>query len=401
MTLKILHIIPSVSAVRGGPSKAIFEMVASLQAHKDLDVEIATTNDDGPNLLDVPLNQKTYYNDTPVWFFPRFSPSSTPIREFAFSFALTKWLWQNIQNYDLVHVHAIFSYPPTVAMAIARQKGVPYIVRPLGQLCEWSLAQSARRKEIYLDLIERENLNSCQYLHLTSCQEQEEFNRLDFRSDSFILPHGLNVSQQVDNSRELLREHFNLPHDEPIVLFLSRIHPKKGLDHLIPALKSITAKRFTFILAGNGDPDYEQQVRELIHSNGLQDRTIMPGFVEGKLKELLLQGSDVFALTSYSENFGVAVLEALAAGTPALVTPGVALANEVQKNQLGYVVPQSKTDIAEALQTYFEATPEFKDGLSKRAYDFVVDNYSWTTISEKLKTIYQNILNINSVSDYA
>lgn len=401
MIPNVLHVIPSVSPVRGGPSKAIFEMAASLQSSQSINVDIATTNDDGPVLLDIPLKQKIIYNGANVWFFHRFSPENTPIREFAFSLDLTKWLWQNIQNYDLIHIHAIFSYPSTIAMAISRQKNVPYIVRPLGQLCEWSLEQSALRKKIYLGLVERKNLNSCQRLHLTSHQEQEECKRLDLDSNSFILPHGLSISQQITDSRQLLRERFQLPQDEPIILFLSRIHPKKGLDHLIPALKSIAHRRFTFILAGNGDPDYEQRVQALIANNGLEHRTIMPGFVEGELKDLLLQGSDIFALTSYSENFGVAVLEALAAGTPALVTPGVALADEVQKNQLGYVVSQNKTDIANALCAYLDATSELKDDLSNRAYDFVANNYSWTTIAAKLKTIYQDILNYKSVSDYA
>ncbi|MEA5466500.1 glycosyltransferase [Leptothoe sp. PORK10 BA2] len=401
MTLRVLHVIPSVSPVRGGPSKAIFEMAASLQDSHDTEVEIATTNDDGPDLLDVPLNQKIFYNGVNVWFFPRFSPKIAPVREFAFSFNLTKWLWENIQNYDLVHVHAIFSYPSTIAMAIARQKSVPYIVRPLGQLCEWSLAQSAQRKKIYLALAERKNLNGCNQVHLTSRQEQEEFNKLDLKSSSFILPHGLNVSSKIFDARNLLRAHFQLPTDEPVILFLSRIHPKKGLDYLIPALKSIADKRFTFILAGNGDPAYEEKVRELIHTNGLQDRIIMPGFIEGRLKELLLQGSDIFALTSYSENFGVAVLEALAAGTPALVTPGVALAHEVKEHQLGYVVPQNNADIAKALCTYLESPAEAKNSLSRRASEFVSAHYSWTRIAKELNVIYQNILTNKSTFDYA
>ncbi|MEO0351108.1 MAG: glycosyltransferase [Cyanobacteria bacterium P01_A01_bin.15] len=399
--MKVLHVIPSVSSTRGGPSKAIFEMVASLKSNKSIEVEIATTNDDGPNLLNVPLYTKTKHNGVNVWFFPRFSPNIPPVREFAFSLALTKWLWINIQNYDLVHVHAIFSYPSTTAMAIARKKKVPYIVRPLGQLCEWSLSQSAQRKKIYLDLIERQNLNSSQKVHLTSCQEQEEFNKLGLESTSFILPHGLNLAEKITHARTTLRERFQLPDDEPIVLFLSRIHPKKGLDHLIPALKSIASKRFTFILAGNGDPTYEEEIRQLICDNNLQDKTIMPGFVEGELKELLLQGSDIFVLTSYSENFGVAVLEALAAGTPALVTPGVALAHEVQEHQLGYVIPQNDVDIARALSTYLEAPAEVKKNLSSRAYDFVSSRYSWARITTELNTIYQNIVDTKSVSDYA
>jgi glycosyltransferase involved in cell wall biosynthesis len=387
--MKVLHIIPSVAPIRGGPSKAVLEMVKALR-DKGIETEIATTNDNGPDLLDVPLKQRTEYKQVPIYFFPRFSPHIHPVREFAFSNELTAWLWQKIRSYDLLHIHAIFSYPSTVAMAIARQQKVPYIVRPLGQLCEWSLQQSALKKQIYLNVIEKANINGASILHLTSKQEQQELSRLNLSTPSFILPHGISIPPTIPNARVRLREHLKLPSDEPIILFLSRLHPKKGLDYLIPALGKLTHHRFTFVIAGTGSSEYEAEVKSLVASQGIENCTYIAGFVEGESKNLLMQGADLFALTSHSENFGVAVLEALAAGLPVLVTDGVALADLVKEKNLGYVTELDVKEIASVLQQALEHPQEIKE-IGKRARQLISESYTWNQVASNLSSIYTNL----------
>ena len=386
--MKILHIIPSVALVRGGPSQAILETIAALN-DLGIEAEIATTNDNGDGLLDVPLKQKIIYQEVPVRFFPRFSPNIGAVREFAFSAELTAWLWNNIKNYDMLHVHAIFSYSSTIAMAIARFKKVPYICRPIGQLCGWSLQQGQQKKKFYLDLIERANLNGSQALHFTSEQEQQEASILNLKSNSFVLPHGLSVAPQILDAKQKLRQKYNLPNDELIILFLSRIHPKKGLDYLIPALGKLATKSFTFILAGNGDLEYEQEVTQLLQQYNLKDRTLQVGFVRGEQKNLLLQGSDLFALTSYSENFGVAVLEALAAATPALVTPGVALSSMLQEKDFGYVSDLNVDHIVESLEYCLTRQSELEN-FGIQAREFILQNYTWKSTASKLIDLYRN-----------
>jgi glycosyltransferase involved in cell wall biosynthesis len=390
--MKILHVIPSIAPVRGGPSQAIIEMVRVLE-NQGVEAMIATTNDNGLTLLDVPTNDWLRYQGVLVRFFPRFSPSQNSVREFAFSATFTQWLWHHVQDYDLIHVHAIFSYPSTVAMAIARLRGIPYIVRPLGQLCHWSLLQSAQKKQIYLKLIERSNLDSCQGLHLTSSQEQTEISLLKLRCPSFVIPHGLHISQPLKDASQQLRTHFQLPPDAPIVLFLSRLHPKKGLEYLIQALAKLPDQQFTFVIAGNGDKLYEEKIQRCLQEYNLRERTILTGFVEGELKQLLLQGADLFALTSHSENFGVSVLEALAAGTPVLVTQGVALSTEVEKHALGYVVPQEVNAITNALLKHFQLSEQQKLILRQKAHKFVLENYTWDKIARNLLQMYQAIVN--------
>ncbi|MDF5727464.1 MAG: glycosyltransferase [Rhizonema sp. PD38] len=393
--MKVLHVIPSVAQVRGGPSLAVIEMVKALR-NQGIDAEIATTNDNGPNLLDVPLGQCIEYQQVPVWFFPRFSPSFQALREFAFSSQLTTWLWQSVYKYDLIHVHAIFSYPSTVAMAIARQKQVPYVVRPLGQLCNWSLQQSVRKKQIYLKVIEQANLNHSRAIHFTSQQEQQEVSQLSLNTPSFILPHGLCIPPTIKNAHQRLRQYLNLPADEPIILFLSRLHPKKGLDYLIPALGKLTNYQFTFAIAGSGSKEYESEIESLLIDHSIRENTHLLGFVKGELKDLLMQGANLFTLTSHSENFGLAVLEALAVGLPVLVTPGVALADLVEQQHLGYVAKLDVSAIASSLQQALEH-PQEAHRMGDRARQLISQRYTWDKVASNLSNIYSQIINTKPV----
>ena len=392
--MKVLHVIPSVAAVRGGPSQAVIEMVRGLRS-QDVDAEIVTTNDNGKDLLDVPLYELTdrleEYANVPIRFFPRFSPNINAVREFAFSGALTTWLWQHITEYDLVHVHAIFSYASTIAMAIARIKNVPYITRPLGQLCEWSLQQSKLRKQIYLNVIERSNLLCSKSLHFTAEQEKTEFNQLGLNIPNFILPHGVYIPTPIPDAKTQVRKILHILDQRPIVLFMSRIHPKKGLEYLISALSKLKEYNFVLVIAGSGDPDYINQIKDLLKTHDICDRTHMIGFVKGETKNLYLQGADIFALTSHSENFGIAAIEALAAGTPVLITDGVAIAPMVKEQAIGYVTQLEVEAIASIIQEFFDH-PDIAKQKGDRATLYIAEHYSWAKITCRLMTVYKNLL---------
>ncbi len=389
--MKILHVIPSVSPARGGTSRAVLDMAIALRA-SGIDAEIATTNDDGDNLLDVPLGKSTIYDRVPTYFFARFSPQLPALREFAFSGSLTTWLFQNITKYDAIHVHALFSYTSTVAMSIARLKGVPYITTPHGLLCEWSLQQSAQKKQAYLNLIERANLDRARAIHVTCEQERDDVIALNLKSPTSILPLALTqMPVEIPDAANLLRQSLNCPADEPIILFLARLHYKKGLEYLIPALGKLGDRRFTFVIAGTGTPAYEAEIRDLLKTAGIENRTQMVGFVEGTQKDLLIQGADLFALTSHSENFGIAVLEALIVGTPVLLTPGVGLASVVRDNDLGYVADLNIDAIAQALDRYL-ADPQLAKPMGEHARQFTLENYTWDKIATDLIQVYRSVV---------
>jgi glycosyltransferase involved in cell wall biosynthesis len=391
MALRVLHIIPSLGPVHGGPSQAIVAMVQALR-QAGVEAEIATTDDNGPGLLTVPLHQRIQYQGVPVWFFPRWSSSLGAVRGFIFSAAFSRWLWHNLKHYDVVHIHALFCYPATAAMTMARLQAIPYVVRPLGMLCHWSLQQSARRKQVYLKLIEASNLNHSRLLHFTSPQEQAETAELGLAPPGVVIPHGLSLPAPLPEAPLQLRQRLGIGESVPVILFLSRLHPKKGLELLIEALARLKTREFALVIAGEGAPDYQASLQQLVSDRGLGDRTHFLGFVEGELKNLVLQGSDLFALTSHSENFGIAVLEAMAAGLPTLVTPGVALSSVIQEQGLGYVPDQTLEAISQDLQLWLGQLPQAR-AMGQRARAYVAAHYSWQKVAETLITLYGQLGN--------
>ena len=401
--MRVLHIIPSVAQVRGGPSQAVLEMVSALRL-EGVDAEIATTNDNGPTVLEVPCRQKINYSvglaakngmQVPVRFFERRPVQSGPLSEFLFSPSLTHWLWHHVPDYDLLHVHALFSYPSTAAMAIARWHQVPYLIRPIGQLCHWPLTQSATKKKAYLALIERDNLQKAKGIHFTTEQELEEASALNLTSSDFVVPHGVHLPTRLDQPKAQLRRRLNIPEASPILLFLSRLHPKKGLDRLIAALRHVDMPPFHLVIAGSGDPGYEAKIDRQLHASGLAARVHRVGFVTGERKQQLLQGADVFVLPSHSENFGVAVLEALAAGLPVMTSPQVALSPLIQDHNLGWVCDNTVEALTQTLQQTLTETDRY-DAMGQRARQVARAQFSWPKIAHQLSQAYEQCAAISN-----
>ena len=383
--MRVLHVIPSLGEQRGGPSAAALAMVAALNATGAVQAEIVSSNDNRVGTLDVDCNNLTEYREVPVWFFARYASMFSPIREYQIGIGARAWLRENMPSYDVVHVHAIFSYMSTVGMSLARELSVPYVVRPIGQLGQWSLRQSPIRKWLYWNLLERRNLQAANAVHFTSALEHAEALATIPDTRASIIPPGVSGSSPVAGASEQLRRQYNLPRDALVALYLSRLHPKKGIEYLLRAVAAHA--NVHLLVAGSGDPAYEQVVHELIDKLGINARVSMLGFVAGKQKDLLLQGADLFALTSYSENFGIAVAEALVNGTPALVTDGVALAEFVTEHQAGRVCALNDRSISEALGAFARSRADEAERGRIRA--LASAEFQWSAIAGKLAELYR------------
>ncbi|MBE9224268.1 glycosyltransferase [Phormidium sp. LEGE 05292] len=383
--MKVLHVIPSISPTLGGPTQVVLNLVKALRECK-VEAEIVTTNDN----VDAPLYQLTEYEQVPVWFLPK---SSVSLKEYFFSPAITKWLWQNIQNYDILDNHYLFSYASTCAGAIARWQNIPYTVRTMGQLAPWALAQSRRKKQIYSLLIERHNLHRAAAIHCTSEGEVEDVRNFGIKTPTVTLPLGVNQPETLPDAKQKIRELYQINQTTPIVLFLSRLHYKKRPDLLIRSLSKLALNqtKFHLILAGTGEPEYLEYLQKLVSDSGLTAQTTFSGFVTGKDKDLLLQGSDIFVLPSFSENFGIAVAEALAEGLPVIITPDIQIAPEISRANAGLIVPGEEETIASAIVQLL-ATPEQRYQLGENGKKLVKERYSWNAIACQLTEAYRTII---------
>lgn len=385
--MKVLHVIPSLSPALGGPTQVALKTVKAIRS-LGIDAEIVTTDHHISANSHLPLDQPTEYHGVPVWFLP----VTSPLKEYIFSFSLTKWLWQHIHNYDLLDNHYLFSYAPTCAAAIARRRNIPYTVRTQGQLTPWALSQKAFKKQLYTSLIERKNLNQAAAIHCTTPQEAIDLHNFGIETPTITLPLGVESATPIINPRSQLQQLFNLPGDRQIILFLSRLHPKKRPDLLINAFKQVIPHHphSHLILAGSGDPEYLEYLQQLVLHHNLSDRTTFTGFVTGYKKNLLLQGADIFVLPSYSENFGIAVAEAMAAGLPVIVTPGVQISTDIAAAKGGIII-NNRAELVTAITQLIESQ-EMRSHLSQNAIKLAGDKYHWDTIASQLIGQYRKVI---------
>lgn len=385
--MRVLQVIPSLAPSYGGPSTALIGLSHALSARgiytetitTDLGCERGTNVDDGRLIKSSGIN---------VRYFSRLLPDWLP-RDFALSPRLSRWLKEHVKEYDIVNVHGLFSYPNSVAANIASRVGVPYVIRPCGMLDPWCLRQSQAKKSVYLKLFENRILRNAAAISFTTEEEFKVAYKVTPPPKTVVIPLGVT---SVDS----------LPHEvippvaqtnKQIILFLSRLDQKKGLDLLLQALVRLKEVRddFLCVIAGSGRASYENKIRNEVKSSRLDDVVQFAGFVQGGQKRQLLQSATCFVLPSYQENFGVSVAEAMSVGCPVVISDQVNIHREVFAARAGRVV---RCDTVELFNTLNEL---LSDEISRREMGsngraLVREKYTWDRVSDKVLSLYETCI---------
>lgn len=321
-------------------------------------------------------------------------PASTTLHEFAslgrhawvLAPGLWTWLAQNGHCYDAVHVHGLFNPISSISARIAVARNMPLVMRPFGTLSRYTFSRRSTLKNLYFRLLDRPALLRANAVHFTTEAEREEAKRhdLSLNGRSHVVPPPWRGDVgAVDNAKKT---------EHPTVLFMSRLHPKKNITGLLEAWQSVSQAypKAELIIAGSGGDEYTDMLHERVDDLELEQSVSFPGFVTGEEKARLLRTSWLFVLPSHQENFGVAVLEALAAGLPVVISDAVQLDAFVTAKDLGKVVPRDASAISSALTSVLGDRQWLADR-AERAPGAVAETFSLDRVGEQLRAMYASI----------
>lgn len=354
------------------------------------EVSIYTTNQDGPGELEVPTDRPVWREGVEIRYFPIQTP-----RFWGTSLPLAQALRRQIPAFDLVHIHSLYLFHDLVAGHYCRRYAVPYVMRPQGTLDPYIYRRHRGRKRVMELLFEHRNIRGAAALHFTTAEEQELAAPVTFGTPGVVAPLGINFDEfAVLPEPGGFRRRYPEIGDKQIILFFGRISFKKGLDILAKAFGAAALRRedVHLVIAGPDNEGWGAQVRTWLSKEGVLDRATFTGMLLGADKLAVLRDASIFVLSSYSENFGLAVIEAMAAGLPVIISDKVNIWREVQAGGAGRVIPGDALALAEQILELVD-NPDLAKQMGQQGRALVQEQFQWPRIARRLAEVYGRIIN--------
>jgi glycosyltransferase involved in cell wall biosynthesis len=371
--MKISHIISSIDKSSGGPARSVTHVIQfMLEQDNTLQVDLNTRCSENPIINNFTSNQ-----------------GNINFHSFGFlkaSKSLRKALSNS--NPDIFHGHGLWQLTVHNMAKIARKRNLPYIIAPRGMIEPWSLTQGKFKKKLALQLFQYKDLAKATCLHATAPMEVESIRNLGLKNPIALIPNGVNISE--------------FPADEPLkvttpkkILFLSRIHPKKGIENLVEAWSQIVLKlreNWQIEIIGNGEDNYIRALQLKINEFQLQQQIIIKPPVFGKEKVKIFGEASLFVLPTYSENFGIAVAEALASYTPVITTKGAPW-QELNIHNAGWWIDVGVEPLKKALEAAMQTKESELSLMGLNGRKLIEDKYSMGAVAAQMIQLYDWILN--------
>ena len=365
--MKILSFVSSLDLSSGGPSRSVPMLVKGL-AELGVDITLMTIRSENMNIHSL-------------------EGTTAKLKVLSPSFSrkeIAKYLAD--ERFELIQIQSVWEMPYHKVILEARKQNIPYIVTPRGMLEPWSLSQKKWKKKLAWWLYQRNDVQKSACVFTTAKMEAEHVSNLGITTCKAVIPNGIETdAYPCKTSVEGVKKQ---------VLFLSRVHVKKGIELLFEAWKRLHSDYvdWQLLVIGNGEAEYIHSLENRVESLGLKDsiKILPPVFGEAKIK--VYQESALFCLPSFSENFGMVIAEAMSCGTPVITTTNCPWEILIETNT-GWCVDLSVDNLERALREAMGMDANALYDMGQRASKFIFDNFDYRSVTRKTLRLYEWLLN--------
>lgn len=366
--MRVIHVVPAITEEASGPSYSVVRLCESLIG-TGTDVRLAAL-DWASMSVSLP-----YLKIFPLGLGPRRLGVSPRMR---------RWLEAEAASgrVDLIHNHSLWMMPNIYPGRVCRHWRCRFVVSPRGTLSAWALGRSVLKKKIFWHVLQAPALRAAACFHATSESEYQDIRRVGFRQPVCILPNGIDLpplEQKPDDGRRQL-------------LFLGRIHPVKGVDILLRAWQAVEHRfpDWELCVVGPDNGQYLPAMQALAAQLQLK-RAVFRGSLFGEEKLRAYRAASLFVLPTHSENFGMTVAEALAAGTPAIVTKGAPWGG-LEKQGAGWWIDIGVDPLVACLEQALATPPTHLTEMGRAGREWMLRDYSWERIGAQFSVAYRWLL---------
>lgn len=370
--LKLAYALSSISRANGGISESVRRLVQSLPADASARV----------------LGLRDAYTDADVGLWAPIPCATWPVRlSRALGYAPGYAAALAQADADVHHVAGLWMYPSIASLRCSRRTRRPYIISPHGMLDAWALRHSRWKKQIALALFERAHLERAACLHALCQAEADAIRALGLRNPICVVPNGVDLPAPAANPAPPPWAGSFAP-DDPVMLYLGRLHPKKGLVPLLEAWARARHPRWRLVVAGWDQGDHRRDLAGLVNQLGLTASVHFAGPLHGSAKDAAFRAASGFILASFSEGLPMTILEAWSYGVPVLMTPACNLPIGFAKGA-AIEISTEPDQLAHALLGYFQMTDSARAEIGRRGRALVVQHFDWRHIAQKMYRVYK------------